>query len=178
MPIVFGRPRSREVLDDPARTPDNPQSPNPQSAIRKAASISTSVAPSTPCCNLLYRAVFGHKVLFDLGYVSTTRAFSSASSIKALILGWKDGPERCPRGPRQRGSIPDTRSSAELRRRRACVATRCSWDPLEATKPWSMTGWSKGVARFLAPMAVCRDNSSVFSRIMSSSRLTKPVPTL
>ena len=71
--------------------------PNIQRRSRRAlqtarALIYTSAAPSTPSLHLLY-ARFWHKVLFDLGHVSTPEPFFKLVN-QGLILG-EDG-QRCP----------------------------------------------------------------------------------
>jgi leucyl-tRNA synthetase len=92
--------------------------------------------------HLLY-ARFWHKVLFDLGHVSTPEPFQRLVN-QGLILG-EDGQKMS----KSRGNVvnPDA-VIAEY----GADALRCYemfMGPLEATKPWSMTG-VEGVARFLA----------------------------
>ncbi|MGB8170155.1 MAG: class I tRNA ligase family protein, partial [Chthoniobacteraceae bacterium] len=92
--------------------------------------------------HLLY-ARFWHKALFDLGYLSTPEPFQRLVN-QGLILG-EDGQKMS----KSRGNVvnPDT-VIAEY----GADALRCYemfMGPLEATKPWSMTG-VEGVARFLA----------------------------
>jgi leucyl-tRNA synthetase len=92
--------------------------------------------------HLLY-ARFWHKVLYDLGHVSTPEPFQRLVN-QGLILG-EDGQKMS----KSRGNVvnPDT-VIAEY----GADALRCYemfMGPLEATKPWSMTG-VEGVARFLA----------------------------
>lgn len=92
--------------------------------------------------HLLY-ARFWHKVLFDLGHVSTPEPFQRLVN-QGLILG-EDGQKMS----KSRGNVvnPDT-----VIEEYGADALRCYemfMGPLEATKPWSMAG-VEGVARFLA----------------------------
>ncbi len=92
--------------------------------------------------HLLY-ARFWHKVLFDLGYLSTPEPFQRLVN-QGLILG-EDGQKMS----KSRGNVvnPDT-VIAEY----GADALRCYlmfMGPLEASKPWSMNG-VEGVSRFLA----------------------------
>ena len=92
--------------------------------------------------HLLY-ARFWHKVLFDLGHVSTPEPFQRLVN-QGLILG-SDGQKMS----KSRGNVvnPD-----DVIAEYGADALRCYemfMGPLEATKPWSMTG-VEGVARFLA----------------------------
>jgi leucyl-tRNA synthetase len=92
--------------------------------------------------HLLY-ARFWHKVLHDLGHVSTIEPFQRLVN-QGLILG-SDGQKMS----KSRGNVvnPDEVIAAY-----GADALRCYemfMGPLEATKPWSMSG-VEGVARFLA----------------------------
>jgi leucyl-tRNA synthetase len=92
--------------------------------------------------HLLY-ARFWHKVLFDLGHLSTPEPFQRLVN-QGLILG-EDGQKMS----KSRGNVvnPD-----DVIVEYGADALRCYemfMGPLEATKPWSMTG-VEGVARFLA----------------------------
>jgi leucyl-tRNA synthetase len=92
--------------------------------------------------HLLY-ARFWHKVLFDLGHVSTPEPFQRLVN-QGLILG-EDGVKMS----KSRGNVvnPD-----DVIREYGADALRCYemfMGPLEQTKPWSMTG-VEGVFRFLA----------------------------
>jgi leucyl-tRNA synthetase len=92
--------------------------------------------------HLLY-ARFWHKVLFDLGYVSTPEPFQRLVN-QGIILG-EDGQKMS----KSRGNVvnPDDVISEY-----GADALRCYemfMGPLEQTKPWSMAG-VEGVARFLA----------------------------
>ena len=60
--------RSRALLDGRGRTR------SPEIGRSSGMWIFTSAAPNTPCLHLLY-ARFWHKVLFDLGHVSTPEPF-------------------------------------------------------------------------------------------------------
>jgi leucyl-tRNA synthetase len=92
--------------------------------------------------HLLY-ARFWHKVLFDLGYVSTPEPFQRLVN-QGLILG-EDGQKMS----KSRGNVvnPD-----DVVAEYGADALRCYemfMGPLEQNKPWSMAG-VEGVARFLA----------------------------
>ncbi len=92
--------------------------------------------------HLLY-ARFWHKVLFDLGHVSTPEPFQRLVN-QGLIMG-EDGQKMS----KSRGNVvnPDTVIEAY-----GADAFRCYemfMGPLEQSKPWSMTG-VEGVSRFLA----------------------------
>ena len=92
--------------------------------------------------HLLY-ARFWHKVLFDLGFVSTPEPFQRLVN-QGLIMG-EDGQKMS----KSRGNVvnPDdviTEYGADALR-----LYEMFMGPLEQTKPWSMTG-VEGVARFLA----------------------------
>lgn len=92
--------------------------------------------------HLLY-ARFWHKVLFDLGQVSTPEPFQRLVN-QGLILG-EDGQKMS----KSRGNVvnPDTVIEAY-----GADALRCYlmfMGPLEASKPWSMNG-VEGINRFLA----------------------------
>ena len=92
--------------------------------------------------HLLY-ARFWHKVLFDLGHVSTPEPFQKLVN-QGLILG-EDGVKMS----KSRGNVvnPD-----DVTREYGADALRLYemfMGPLEATKPWSMSG-VEGVFRFLA----------------------------
>ena len=66
-----------------------PKTPKPSSIPKSkrpgCPSTSTWVAPSTPCCTLLY-ARFWHKVLYDYGYVSGAEPFQKLVN-QGMILG-------------------------------------------------------------------------------------------
>jgi leucyl-tRNA synthetase len=92
--------------------------------------------------HLLY-ARFWHKVLYDLGHLSTPEPFQRLVN-QGLILG-EDGQKMS----KSRGNVvnPDTVIEAY-----GADALRCYlmfMGPLEASKPWSMNG-VEGVSRFLA----------------------------
>ena len=68
-------PTNEDAMVDPAvERAWAPAAPAPTAHRRPGSSTSTSVASSTRCCTCLY-ARFWHKVLFDLGYVSTPEPF-------------------------------------------------------------------------------------------------------
>ncbi|MHA3772713.1 leucine--tRNA ligase [Verrucomicrobiota bacterium sgz303538] len=92
--------------------------------------------------HLLY-ARFWHKVLFDLGYVSTLEPFHQLVN-QGLILG-EDGQKMS----KSRGNVvnPD-----DVINQYGADALRCYemfMGPLKDTKPWSMAG-VEGISRFLA----------------------------
>jgi leucyl-tRNA synthetase len=92
--------------------------------------------------HLLY-ARFWHKVLHDLGYVSTPEPFQRLVN-QGIILG-EDGQKMS----KSRGNVvnPD-----DVIKEYGADALRCYemfMGPLEQMKPWSMTG-VEGVSRFLA----------------------------
>ena len=109
---------------------------------KRAASISTSAEPSTPCCICLY-ARFWHKVLFDLGYFRQPEPFQRLVN-QGIILG-----EDNQKMSKSRGNIVNPHDViAEY----GADAFRCYemfMGPLEQMKPWSMRG-VEGVSRFLA----------------------------
>ena len=108
----------------------------------RAASIFTSAGPSTRCCIFLY-ARFWHKVLFDLGHLSTPEPFQRLVN-QGIILG-EDGRKMSKRW----GNVIDP---LDVIADYGADAFRCYemfMGPLEQMKPWSMTG-VEGVSRFLA----------------------------
>ncbi|MEA3208959.1 MAG: leucyl-tRNA synthetase [Chthoniobacter sp.] len=119
----------------------NPQSaiPNPQSK----GGVDLYVGGTEHAVLHLLYARFWHKVLFDLGQVSTPEPFQRLVN-QGLILG-EDGQKMS----KSRGNVvnPD-----DVIVEYGADALRCYemfMGPLEATKPWSMNG-VEGVARFLA----------------------------
>ena len=100
------------------------------------------MARSTPCLHLLY-ARFWHKVLFDLGHLSTAEPFQRLVN-QGIILG-EDGRKMSKRW----GNVIDP---LDVIAEYGADAFRCYemfMGPLEQMKPWSTTG-VEGVARFLA----------------------------
>ncbi len=134
---------------------------NPQSAIHSAEGTGHGIRGANPqsaaphggvdlyvggtehaVLHLLY-ARFWHKVLFDLGHVSTREPFQRLVN-QGLILG-EDGHKMS----KSRGNVvnPDTVISEY-----GADTLRCYlmfMGPLEASKPWSMSG-AEGISRFLA----------------------------
>ena len=125
------------------RAEDVHGNPNPHpKSDRPAASISTSAAPSMPCCICLY-ARFWHKVLFDLGYLSTPEPFQRLVN-QGMILG-EDGRKMSKRW----GNVIDPLDVIEIYGADAFRCYEMFMGPLEQMKPWSMKG-VEGVSRFLA----------------------------
>ena len=92
--------------------------------------------------HLLY-ARFWHKVLFDLGYVSTPEPFQRLVN-QGIVLG-EDG-------QKMSKSLGNVVNPDDVIAEYGADALRCFemfMGPLEQTKPWSMTG-VEGVSRFLA----------------------------
>lgn len=92
--------------------------------------------------HLLY-ARFWHKVLFDLGYVSTPEPFQRLVN-QGLILG-EDGQKMS----KSRGNVVNPDDVIAEYGADALRLYEMFMGPLEQTKPWSMTG-VEGVSRFLA----------------------------
>jgi leucyl-tRNA synthetase len=92
--------------------------------------------------HLLY-ARFWHKVLFDLGHVSTTEPFQRLVN-QGLILG-EDGQKMS----KSRGNVVNPDDVIKEYGADALRLYEMFMGPLEATKPWSMSG-VEGVFRFLA----------------------------
>ena len=122
--------------------------------------------------HLLY-ARFWHKVLFDLGHVSTPEPFQRLVN-QGLILG-EDGQKMS----KSRGNVvnPD-----DVIVQYGADALRCYemfMGPLEATKPWAMTG-VEGIARFLARVwrLVMEENQAgewVLSTAVQEVPMPKPI---
>ncbi len=122
--------------------------------------------------HLLY-ARFWHKVLFDLGHVSTPEPFQKLVN-QGLILG-EDGVKMS----KSRGNVvnPDdviTEYGADSLR-----LYEMFMGPLEATKPWSMSG-VEGVFRFLARVwrLVMEENQAgewVLSPVLQDVPMTKAI---
>jgi leucyl-tRNA synthetase len=92
--------------------------------------------------HLLY-ARFWHKVLFDLGHVSTPEPFQRLVN-QGTILG-EDGQKMS----KSRGNVVNPDDVIAEYGADALRGYEMFMGPLEATKPWSMNG-VEGVARFLA----------------------------
>ena len=149
----------------------NPQSPirNPQSK----GGVDLYVGGTEHAVLHLLYARFWHKVLFDLGHVSTPEPFQRLVN-QGLILG-EDGQKMS----KSRGNVvnPDT-----VIDQYGADALRCYemfMGPLEATKPWSMNG-VEGVARFLARVwrLVMEENQAgewVLSPAVQDVPMDKPI---
>ena len=92
--------------------------------------------------HLLY-ARFWHKVLFDLGYVSTAEPFQRLVN-QGMILG-----EDNQKMSKSRGNVIGPDEIIDEYGADSLRLYEMFMGPLEATKPWSMTG-VEGVYRFLA----------------------------
>ena len=92
--------------------------------------------------HLLY-ARFWHKVLFDLGYVSTVEPFQRLVN-QGMILG-----EDNQKMSKSRGNVISPDEIIEEYGADSLRLYEMFMGPLEATKPWSMSG-VEGVYRFLA----------------------------
>ncbi len=92
--------------------------------------------------HLLY-ARFWHKVLFDLGYVSTAEPFQRLVN-QGIILG-EDGQKMS----KSRGNVINPDTVIDDYGADAFRLYEMFMGPLEQMKPWSMTG-VEGVSRFLA----------------------------
>jgi leucyl-tRNA synthetase len=92
--------------------------------------------------HLLY-ARFWHKVLFDLGYVSTVEPFQRLVN-QGMILG-----EDNQKMSKSRGNVISPDEIIEEHGADSLRLYEMFMGPLEATKPWSMAG-VEGVYRFLA----------------------------
>jgi leucyl-tRNA synthetase len=92
--------------------------------------------------HLLY-ARFWHKVLFDLGYVSTSEPFQRLVN-QGIILG-EDGQKMS----KSRGNVVNPDDVIDAYGADAFRCYEMFMGPLEQMKPWSMRG-VEGVARFLA----------------------------
>ncbi len=92
--------------------------------------------------HLLY-ARFWHKVLFDLGYVSTPEPFHKLVN-QGLIMG-EDGQKMS----KSRGNVVNPDEVVELYGADSLRLYEMFMGPLEQVKPWSMKG-VEGVFRFLA----------------------------
>jgi leucyl-tRNA synthetase len=130
------------------QTADTTQSPaaNPQSAIRNPQSkggVDLYVGGTEHAVLHLLYARFWHKVLFDLGHVSTPEPFQRLVN-QGLILG-EDGQKMS----KSRGNVVNPDDVIKEYGADALRLYEMFMGPLEATKPWSMSG-VEGVFRFLA----------------------------
>jgi len=128
----------RRLADGPATLGETPPTGGP-----RPGGVDLYVGGTEHAVLHLLYARFWHKVLFDLGQVSTPEPFQRLVN-QGLILG-EDGQKMS----KSRGNVvnPDT-VIAEY----GADALRCYlmfMGPLEAAKPWSMHG-VEGVSRFLA----------------------------
>ena len=98
-------------------------------------------ARSTPCLHLLY-ARFWHKVLFDLGHVSTPEPFFKLVN-QGLILG-EDGQKMS----KSRGNVVNPDDILKEFGADAFRLYEMFMGPLEMVKPWNTKG-VEGVYRFL-----------------------------
>jgi leucyl-tRNA synthetase len=137
-------PTASEVWTDGPPTV-NREAPNPKPAApqRPIGGVDLYVGGTEHAVLHLLYARFWHKVLYDLGHLSTPEPFQRLVN-QGLILG-EDGQKMS----KSRGNVvnPDA-VIAEY----GADALRCYLmflGPLEASKPWSMNG-VEGVSRFLA----------------------------
>ena len=118
--------------------------------------------------HLLY-ARFWHKVLFDLGYLSTPEPFQRLVN-QGMILG-EDGRKMSKRW----GNVIDP---LDVIAEYGADAFRCYemfMGPLEQMKPWSMTG-VEGVSRFLARVWRLMMEENQAGEWVLSSRLADVAP--
>ena len=127
-----------------------PESPgtfrNPQSAIRQSAQpggVDLYIGGVEHAVLHLLYARFWHKVLFDLGYLSTPEPFQRLVN-QGMILG-EDGRKMSKRW----GNVIDPIDVIEIYGADAFRCYEMFMGPLEQMKPWSMKG-VEGVSRFLA----------------------------
>ena len=91
--------------------------------------------------HLLY-ARFWHKVLYDLGLVSTKEPFQRLVN-QGMILG-----ENGEKMSKSRGNVVNPDDVIDQWGADAFRLTKCLWSPLEATKPWKTDGIN-GTSRFI-----------------------------
>jgi leucyl-tRNA synthetase len=120
--------------------------------------------------HLLY-ARFWHKVLFDLGYLTTPEPFQRLVN-QGMILG-DDGQKMS----KSRGNVVNPDEVVAEYGADALRLYEMFMGPLEHGKPWSMTG-VEGVYRFLARvwrLALCEDQEGnwVLSEDLSEQQLTE-----
>jgi len=141
--------------NDEARMTNDERMTKPESAGTSAFDIRHSTFPAQPggvdlyiggvehaVLHLLY-ARFWHKVLFDLGYLSTPEPFQRLVN-QGMILG-EDGRKMSKRW----GNVIDPIDVIEIYGADAFRCYEMFMGPLEQMKPWSMKG-VEGVSRFLA----------------------------
>ena len=119
---------------------------NPQSAIQNPKSpggVDLYVGGTEHAVLHLLYARFWHKVLFDLGFVSTPEPFQRLVN-QGLILG-EDGQKMS----KSRGNVVNPDHVIAEYGADSLRLYEMFMGPLEATKPWSMSG-VEGVSRFLA----------------------------
>ena len=124
-------------------TPEQSEIRNQKSEIPRPGGVDLYVGGTEHAVLHLLYARFWHKVLFDLGHVSTPEPFQRLVN-QGIILG-EDGQKMS----KSRGNVvnPD-----DVIAQYGADAFRCYemfMGPLEQMKPWSMTG-VEGVSRFLA----------------------------
>ncbi|HEY8962352.1 MAG TPA: leucine--tRNA ligase [Luteolibacter sp.] len=120
-------------------------SSNPQSAIANPQSgmVDLYVGGTEHAVLHLLYARFWHKVLFDLGHVSTNEPFQKLVN-QGLILG-EDGQKMS----KSRGNVVNPDDVVNEYGADALRLYEMFMGPLEQVKPWSMKG-VEGVSRFLA----------------------------
>ena len=118
--------------------------------------------------HLLY-ARFWHKVLFDLGHLSTAEPFQRLVN-QGIILG-EDGRKMSKRW----GNIIDPLDVIEEYGADAFRCYEMFMGPLEQMKPWSMTG-VEGVSRFLARVWRLMMEENQAGESVLSSRLADVAP--
>jgi leucyl-tRNA synthetase len=118
--------------------------------------------------HLLY-ARFWHKVLFDLGYVSTPEPFQKLVN-QGLIMG-EDGQKMS----KSRGNVVNPDDVVELYGADSLRLYEMFMGPLEQVKPWSMKG-VEGVFRFLARVWRLAMDSNQEGEWVLSGKLTEGEP--
>jgi leucyl-tRNA synthetase len=118
--------------------------------------------------HLLY-ARFWHKVLFDLGHVSTPEPFQKLVN-QGLIMG-EDGQKMS----KSRGNVVNPDDVVELYGADSLRLYEMFMGPLEQVKPWSMKG-VEGVFRFLARVWRLAMDSNQEGEWVLSGKLTESEP--
>src|SRR5881398_1312640 len=149
---------------------------NPKSEIRNPKSTTPGVdlyvgGTEHAVLHLLY-ARFWHKVLYDLGYVSTPEPFFKLVN-QGLILG-----EDNQKMSKSRGNVVNPDDVIDAYGADAFRCYEMFMGPLEQMKPWSMRG-VEGVARFLARVwrLMMRENQASeweLSPAVGDVELTRP----